>query len=105
VSALSSHALQVQPLGFFSSNPNLSLDNVNQRSKTAIEYNISLPFTLDRSWDSAVGTVTDYRLDNQGVEVPSPGRVKNFLLSTSSRPVLRPTLPPIEGVLGLFPWS
>jgi hypothetical protein len=28
----------------------------------------------------------------------SPGKVKNFLISTSSRPVLRPTQPPIQWV-------
>jgi hypothetical protein len=30
----------------------------------------------------------------------SPGRVKNFLFSTSSRPALGPTQPPIQWVLG-----
>jgi hypothetical protein len=30
----------------------------------------------------------------------SPGRVNNFLLSTSSRPALGPTQPPIQGVPG-----
>jgi hypothetical protein len=30
----------------------------------------------------------------------SPGRVKNFFFSTSSRPVLVPTQPPIQWVLG-----
>jgi hypothetical protein len=30
----------------------------------------------------------------------SPGRVKNFLFSTSSRPALGPTQPPIQRVLG-----
>jgi hypothetical protein len=30
----------------------------------------------------------------------SPGKVKNFLVSTSSRQVLRPTLPPIQRVPG-----
>jgi hypothetical protein len=30
----------------------------------------------------------------------SPGKVKNFLFSTSSRPALGPTQPPIEWVLG-----
>jgi hypothetical protein len=31
------------------------------------------------SRDSAVGIATDYRLDDRGVGVKSPGRVKNFL--------------------------
>jgi hypothetical protein len=33
-------------------------------------------------------------------QTSSPSRVKNFLLSTSSRPVLGPTQPPIQWVLG-----
>jgi hypothetical protein len=33
----------------------------------------------------------------------SPGRVKIFILSTSSRPNLGPTQPPIQWVLGGFP--
>jgi hypothetical protein len=42
------------------------------------------------------------RLDDRGVGVPSPGRVKNFLFSTSSRPALGPTQPPIEWVPGVL---
>jgi hypothetical protein len=30
----------------------------------------------------------------------SPGKIKNFLFSTLSRPALRPTQPPIQWVLG-----
>jgi hypothetical protein len=45
--------------------------------------------------DSSVGIATGYGLDDRGVGVPSPGRVKNFLLSTSSRPALGFTQPPI----------
>jgi hypothetical protein len=33
----------------------------------------------------------------------NPGRVKNFLFSTSSRPALGPTQPPIKGYMGPFP--
>jgi hypothetical protein len=35
-----------------------------------------------------------------GVPSSSPGRVKNFLFSTSSRPALRPTQPPNQWVPG-----
>jgi hypothetical protein len=52
------------------------------------------------SRDSVVGIATGYGLDDGGVGVPSPGKVKNFLISTSSRPALRPTYPPIQGISG-----
>jgi hypothetical protein len=45
--------------------------------------------------DSIVGIATGYGLETEGSS-SSPGRVKNFLLSTSSRPALRPTQPPIQ---------
>jgi hypothetical protein len=36
----------------------------------------------------------------------SPGRAEHFLFSTSSRPVLGPTQPPIQWILGAsFPWG
>jgi hypothetical protein len=46
------------------------------------------------SRDSAIGIATHYGLDDRGVGVPSPGRVKNFLLFHG------PTQPPIQWVLG-----
>jgi hypothetical protein len=52
------------------------------------------------SRDSVVDIATAYRLDDQGVWVPSPSRVKNFLFSTLSRPVLGSTQPPIQWVPG-----
>jgi hypothetical protein len=45
-------------------------------------------------WEnSSVGIATGYRLDSRG---SIPGRNKNFLLFTSSRPALGPTQPPIQ---------
>jgi hypothetical protein len=46
---------------------------------------------------SVVGVGTGYGLDDRGVGV-SPGRVKNLLFSTSSRPALGSTQPPIKWV-------
>jgi hypothetical protein len=59
-------------------------------------------FHFKRSWDSVVGIATGYRLDDRGVRVQdlSLGRVKNFLFSTSSRPALESTQPPIQWVPG-----
>jgi hypothetical protein len=46
--------------------------------------------------DSTVGIVTGYGLDNRGVGVRIPGRVKNFLLTTQSRLALGLAQPPIK---------
>jgi hypothetical protein len=46
------------------------------------------------SRDSVVGTATGYGLGDRGFGFSSPGKVKNFLFSTSSRPVLGTTQPP-----------
>jgi hypothetical protein len=54
--------------------------------------------TSTRSRDSVVGTATGYGLDDRGVGVQSPGRVKNFLFSTPSRLALGSTKPPIQCV-------
>jgi hypothetical protein len=51
--------------------------------------------------DSAVVIATGYRLDGRGGRRSSPGRVENFLFSTSSRPALVPTQPPLEWVPGV----
>jgi hypothetical protein len=48
--------------------------------------------------DSAVGTVTGFGLDGRVFGDESTGRGENFLLSTSSRPVLMPAQTPIQRV-------
>jgi hypothetical protein len=59
-----------------------------------------IPFIhLSKSRDSSVGIATGYGLDDREVGVKSPGRVMNFLFTTSSRPVLRSTQPPVQCVL------
>jgi hypothetical protein len=49
---------------------------------------------------SAIGIATGYGLDDRRGRSSSTDRVKNFLFSTSSRPVLGPTQPPIQWVMG-----
>jgi hypothetical protein len=50
------------------------------------------------SWDSAVGIVTGYGLDDWEFGVRAPVGHKNFLFSTSSRPALESIQPPIQWV-------
>jgi hypothetical protein len=45
--------------------------------------------------DNSVAIVTGYDLDGRGSK---SGRIKIFLFSTASRPVLGPTQPPIQWV-------
>jgi hypothetical protein len=48
------------------------------------------------SWDSVISLASSYSRSS------IPGRVKNFLFSTSSRPVLRSIKPPFQWVSGAF---
>jgi hypothetical protein len=48
-----------------------------------------------------VGIATCYGLDDRGCRSSSPGKDKNFLFSTSSRPVLGDNKPHIQWVLGI----
>jgi hypothetical protein len=56
--------------------------------------------SLSMSRDSTVGIATVYGLDDKRGQISSPDRVKNFLFSTSSRPVLGSTQPPVQWVPG-----
>jgi hypothetical protein len=58
-----------------------------------------------RSRDSVVGIATGYGLDDRDGRSLSPGRVKNFLFSTSSKSVLWSTRPPIQWVPGALSLS
>jgi hypothetical protein len=56
------------------------------------------------SRDNVVGIATAYGLDDARGRSLSPGRVRNFLFSTSSRPDLGPIQPLIQLVpAALFP--
>jgi hypothetical protein len=52
------------------------------------------------STDSVVVIATGYGLHDRWGRSSNPGVMKNFLFSTSSRPALVPTQPPIEWVRG-----
>jgi hypothetical protein len=81
---------------------NLCINSASQLQRGAIsahkqsEQNRSCIYITLRSRDSAVGIATAYGLEDRSVGVLSPGGVKNFLSSTSSRPALEPTQSPIQ---------
>jgi hypothetical protein len=58
-------------------------------------------YPISCSRDSIVGIVTGYGLDDREVGVWVP--VGSRIFSTSSRPALGPTQPPIQWLLGLYP--
>jgi hypothetical protein len=55
------------------------------------------------SWVSAVGMATDYRLDDRGVGVPSPDRVKIFLHIVHTGSGAHLVSCPLDTEGGLFP--
>jgi hypothetical protein len=76
------------------------LANVNSKASFLCAYLIK--YLTMKTWDRAVGIATDYGLDDRGGRSSSPGRVKNFLFSTSSTPALGSTQPPThDSVLGV----
>jgi hypothetical protein len=62
-------------------------------------YISNIPETMEEP-DSTLGMVTGYGLDDRGGRSWSPGRIKNFLFSKSSRPALRSTQHSIQWVQG-----
>jgi hypothetical protein len=66
----------------------------------ACQFSFSFSLTFILSWENIVGRVIGYRLNNRGVGVPSPSRVKNVLFFMFSRPAVGPTQPPIQWVMG-----
>jgi hypothetical protein len=63
-------------------------------------FNSCIGVLLRSSRDSAVGIATGYGLDDREGRGSSPGRVKNYYFSISSRPALGSTRPPIQWVPG-----
>jgi hypothetical protein len=59
---------------------------------------MSLLLTKFKNCVNVVGIATGYGLDDGEVGVPSSGVGKHFHFSTSSRPALGFTQPPIQGV-------
>jgi hypothetical protein len=75
--------------------------NEISKTKTRMKKDILQEVELQWSRGSSVGIATGYGLDRSGRPrglSSSPGRVKNFLFSTTSRPALWPTQPPNQWV-------
>jgi hypothetical protein len=66
----------------------------------SVSRKVSIVNPHTRSRDRAVGLATDYGMEDWGIRSSSPGRVKNIICSTTSRPALGPTQPPIQWVAG-----
>jgi hypothetical protein len=63
-------------------------------------FQIYLITVIFMSRDSVVGIATSYELDDRGVRVSDPVRVKNFLFSKSPTLALSSSQPPIQWVPG-----
>jgi hypothetical protein len=63
-------------------------------------FHLFILYSSIMSRDSSVGIATGYGLDEKGGGSSSPGRVKNFHFSISSRPALGSTQPPTKWVPG-----
>jgi hypothetical protein len=79
----------------------LILNNPRQKHTETILASVKkkVPVICYRSRDSSVGIATGYGLDDRGVGARVPVG-SNFIFSTSSRPALRFTQPPIQWVPG-----
>jgi hypothetical protein len=54
------------------------------------------------SRDSVASIANSYGLEDRGIGVKRPGRVKNFLFSVISKPALMSAQPPIQWVPGVL---
>jgi hypothetical protein len=84
---------------FHLQNYNVSSKQENGRNYLMRNFLIfTLRPVLTWSRHNSVGIATDYGLDGRGIGVRVPVASKKFLFSTSSRPTLGPTQPPIQWV-------
>jgi hypothetical protein len=103
----SSHEMDFTLMSIFVDSETLELNMGTCISSAKVEHRRKYTFYMIllvcvRSRDGAVGIATSYGLDTRGYRSSCPDRVKNFLFSTSSRPALGFTQPPmVTG--GFFP--